>query len=214
MQRNVDDKAPATGTTGSRSVRPPARRRLRRLVSILTDRRLLSLVAAVALLLLFVLLRDRLKEYLTLGYLGAFLVSAVGSGSVFLPAPAALVIFALGGTEGYVPLLVGLAAASGEVLGELTGYLAGSAGRGVLEKGRIGRWVQSLFARWGGPLLFLVSAMPNPVFDVIGVAAGAAGYPLWRFLLIVFAGKLLKDTAIAVAGSLGLRFALQFLDTL
>lgn len=182
-------------------------------LSILGDRRLLSLVAAAGLLLLFFLLRERLGEYLTLGYVGAFLVSAVGSGTVFLPAPAALVVFALGGTDGYLPPLVGLAAAAGEVLGELTGYLAGIAGRGVVDKGRIGRWLQALFARWGGPLLFLVSAVPNPFFDIIGVAAGAAGYPLWRFVMVVFAGKLLKNTAIALAGAWGLRFALRFLDS-
>jgi len=214
VQRSIEDEAVAAGTTGTGSVRPPASGRLRRLVSLLADRRFLSLVAAAGLLLLFFLLHERLREYLALGYLGAFLVGAVGSGTVFFPAPAALVVFALGGTEGYWPPLVGLAAAAGETLGELTGYLAGSAGRGVVTKGRFGRWLQSLFERWGGPLLFVVSAVPNPLFDVIGVAAGAAGYPLWRFLLIVFAGKVLKDTAIAVAGSLGLRFALGLLDGL
>jgi membrane protein YqaA with SNARE-associated domain len=55
--------------------------------------------------------------------------------------------------------------------------------------------------RRGGMLLFLVSIVPNPIFDVIGVAAGALRYPLWRFFVVVWAGKTIKFITFAYACS-------------
>ena len=54
-----------------------------------------------------------------------------------------------------------------------------------------------LMARWGGVLLFIGSVIPNPIFDIIGVLAGSVGYPLRKFLPIVFVGKAIKSSAIA-----------------
>ena len=53
-------------------------------------------------------------------------------------------------------------------------------------------------------LLFVVSLIPNPIFDLVGVAAGALRYPIWRFLIAVWAGKILKFSIFAytcIAGS-------------
>jgi membrane protein YqaA with SNARE-associated domain len=50
--------------------------------------------------------------------------------------------------------------------------------------------------------MFVFSAIPNPVFDVVGVAAGAVRMPLWRFFFSVLAGKILKDIALAGGGVL------------
>ena len=53
--------------------------------------------------------------------------------------------------------------------------------------------------RRGWVLLFLISVIPNPIFDIIGVAAGALRYPLWRFLAVVCVGKLIKFVTFAYA---------------
>ncbi len=51
--------------------------------------------------------------------------------------------------------------------------------------------------RRGWLLLFLLAFIPNPVFDLAGVTAGALRYPLERFLAAVLAGKILKFVGFA-----------------
>ncbi|MDP6454901.1 MAG: hypothetical protein QF898_16480, partial [SAR202 cluster bacterium] len=46
-------------------------------------------------------------------------------------------------------------------------------------------------------VLFLVSAIPNPIVDVVGIAAGSVRYPFLRFMLIVLSGKIIKGLMIA-----------------
>ena len=50
---------------------------------------------------------------------------------------------------------------------------------------RLGIWMR----RPGWLLLFLLAFIPNPVFDLAGVTAGALRYPLERFLAVVLTGK-------------------------
>ena len=51
----------------------------------------------------------------------------------------------------------------------------------------------------GWLLIVIISFVPNPVFDIVGVAAGALRYPVWKFLVFVFAGKLGKFLVFAYA---------------
>ena len=63
--------------------------------------------------------------------------------------------------------------------------------------------------RWRGLAIFAFAATPLP-FDIAGIWAGAIRYPLARFLLIVFGGKLILVTAIALAGY----YSIDFLQNL
>jgi uncharacterized membrane protein YdjX (TVP38/TMEM64 family) len=65
---------------------------------------------------------------------------------------------------------------------------------------RIYPWV----ARYGGWAILLLAAIPNPFFDLVGLAAGILRIPLWRFLLFCWAGQLIKMTLFAYAGALSL----------
>jgi membrane protein DedA with SNARE-associated domain len=51
--------------------------------------------------------------------------------------------------------------------------------------------------------LFLMSTIPNPIFDIAGLAAGAVQMPVGRFFAAVLAGKVIKDTWMAAVGGLG-----------
>ena len=53
--------------------------------------------------------------------------------------------------------------------------------------------------RRGTLVIFVVSLVPNPVFDVVGIAAGATRFPFLRFMLTVLAGKCLKGILVAYA---------------
>lgn len=143
--------------------------------------------------------RDQFAQLAAVGYPGIFLVSLLSSATIILPAPSLALVFAMGSALN--PLLVGLAAGAGEALGELTGYAAGVGGRGVVENQRAYEMLKVWMKRRGGITIFVLSVIPNPLFDLAGIAAGTLGYPLWRFLLIAWVGKTIKTTAVAFAGA-------------
>jgi uncharacterized membrane protein YdjX (TVP38/TMEM64 family) len=58
--------------------------------------------------------------------------------------------------------------------------------------------------RRGTLVLFVLSIIPNPVFDFVGIAAGSTRYPFRRFVLIVFSGKMLKGLIVSYTCSFGL----------
>ncbi len=165
-----------------------------RIISLLT----IILVIAITVALFFY--RDRVAELGNYGYLGAFLVSLVSNATIILPMPGFLLLFALGAA--FNPILVGLAGAIGGTTGEMTCYMLGYSGRGVVQNRRLYdksvQWLQ----KWGVLTIFVIAATPSP-FDVMGMAAGLLRYPFWKFFLACLCGKILKYVGIAVAGALG-----------
>lgn len=139
------------------------------------------------------------------GYLGALAVNLVGSASIFIPVPGLAVVCG-GAVEeaGLNPVLLGLAGGIGSAIGELTGYLAGYGGstlvQGSKHYARFSRWVE----RYGALPLFVLAALPNPLFDAAAIAAGSMGYSLRRFMLVVLAGKAVKYVAVAYACRAGI----------
>ena len=133
-----------------------------------------------------------------IGYSGVWIISFIAAGSLFLPIPGpAAVCVAAAPDLGLTPLYIGLVSASAEALGEMTGYMAGLSGRSVFERSKYYPRFHSLLVRRGGVILFIGSAVPNPLFDVLGIAAGSIGYPIKKFLTVVFVGKAIKSTGIA-----------------
>lgn len=142
--------------------------------------------------------RERLAEYERYGYLGVFITTLVGSATVILPVPALAIVY-VGGSI-WNPVLLGLVAGLGDAMGEATAYLAGYAGQGLIEDlslyKRFAHWMQ----RRGFLTILVLSAIPNPFFDLAGIAAGASRFPGKRFFLAAWIGKTIKDLTIAVAG--------------
>ena len=54
--------------------------------------------------------------------------------------------------------------------------------------------------RRGSLLVFLVSAVPNHFVKVVGAAAGALRFPVWKFYLVCCIGKIIKSLEFAFAG--------------
>lgn len=154
-------------------------------------------------------LRQRLSGLSRYGYAGILLIGFLGNATVLFPAPSMIATFAGGAL--FNPLIVGLAAGVGEALGELTGYLAGYGGRAVIENREMYERLERWMRRNGGATIFILSAIPNPFFDLAGIAAGALRFPLWRFLLHCWLGKTLKSLATAFAGVWGIRLLESFL---
>ena len=146
-------------------------------------------------------LREQLVQLAALGYAGVFLISLLGNATIILPAPSLALVFAMGGVLN--PLLVGLVAGVGEALGELTGYAAGFAGRAVIEDYQTYQRLVGWMERRGGITVFVLSAIPNPFFDLAGIAAGTLNFPVGRVLLCGWLGLTLKSTVVAFAGAYG-----------
>ena len=139
-------------------------------------------------------------EVESVGYPGVWFFSFIGAASVFVPVPGLLAVcVAASPAVGLNPLAVGIIAGSAEALGELTGYLAGLSGRGVLERNRFYPRFRELLLKRGGLILFFGSVVPNPLFDVLGIAAGSILYPVRKFLFYIFIAKSIKSTGIAYA---------------
>jgi len=90
-----------------------------------------------------------------------------------------------------------MSGAIGSTIGEFTGYLAGYGSQGVIQKSRFYDRVHGWVVRRGGFALFTLALIPNPLFDIGGIAAGSLGYPLSRFFLWVGLGKLIKYLIVA-----------------
>ncbi len=160
--------------------------------------RLLGLALVIGISVALIVWRREIAGFRAYGYPGLFLVNLIGNATLFLPAPMLVVVFAAGSS--FLPPLVGLAAGSGAALGELTGYLAGFSGGAIVEDQAQYVRMQGWMQRWGVWVIFILSLVPNPLFDLAGITAGALRVPVWRFLLACWAGKVLKMTIVAYMG--------------
>lgn len=135
-----------------------------------------------------------------LAYPILFVVQALVSATIFLPAPGAA-FAAVAGTV-LDPLWAGIIAGLGSATGELSGYLLGYYGRRAVptDTSRLWRLAERGFRRWGFIALIVIASVPNPVFDALGILAGSLRYPLGRFWLATAAGKILKFLSISYLG--------------
>lgn len=161
--------------------------------------RLIAFVAVIAISVFVFSIRDRAEEFAVYGYPGIFLISLLSYATVLLPAPGIAIVFAMGSV--FNPLGVALAAGSGAALGESIGYLAGFSGQGIVERSDISDKLFAWMERNGPLTIFIMSAVPNPFFDMAGVAAGALKMPYLRFLLWCWLGEVVKMSFFAFTGA-------------
>jgi len=165
----------------------------------LTLARLLALLAVIAISIYVFSIRERAEQLAAYGYVGIFLIALLANATVLLPAPGIAVVFTMGAV--FHPLGVALAAGAGGALGEISGYLAGFGGQAIIERtelyDNLTHWM-----RKNGPLTVLIMAiLPNPFFDVAGIAAGALRMPFPHFLFWCWVGVTFKMLAFAYAGA-------------
>ena len=163
---------------------------------------LLLAAALLAVILVTVLVQKptNFDEYLkSSGYVGVFLMALIGSASPIWPLPGSWAVFIAAGL-GLNPIILGLLGGLGEAIGELTGYTAGFGGQVALQRFKRYKQIEGWMRRWGGPTIFVVSAIPNVFIKAATIAAGGLRYPIWKFFLFCWAGKTVKSLAFAFAG--------------
>lgn len=158
-----------------------------------------AIIFVIALTVILFLNRSKVQQLGALGYPGIFLVSILANATIILPVPGILITSAMGAI--FNPFWVAVAAGTGAALGELTGYLAGFGGQGIIENrkwyDRFERWMK----KYGDITIFVLAIIPNPLFDVAGLTAGALRMPLWRYLIWVTLGKIIKMMIFAYFGA-------------
>lgn len=142
---------------------------------------------------------DRAERLSSYGYVGVFLISILANATIIIPAPGILIV--MGMAVKFNPLLVATIAGFGATIGELSGYLAGFSGQGIIENqlryDQVVKWMEK-----NGPLTIMILAfIPNPLFDVAGMIAGAFRMPVLKFLFFALIGKLLKMILVAYLGA-------------
>jgi len=178
-----------------------------------------SIIFTLALAAIVVIKWEAVQQAAGVSYAGLFLFSALGGATVIIPVPMLAIQFAMGGIlqpwfgpAVIGPVFVGAVAGFAETIGALSIYLTGVGGsRGLTnfnKEGRLRKWYMKLIKlmeRRGKLTLFLVSAIINPFFYPVSLAAGAVRFGIWRFFAIAWAGKTIKCIGIAYAGYYGLR---------
>jgi membrane protein DedA with SNARE-associated domain len=158
----------------------------------------MAVIFSIAITVAVLVFRRQLLTLQGWGYLGVFLIGVLGNATVIVPVPGLVVTFAAGTFLN--PYLVGLAAGLGEPLGELTGYLAGYGGSAVIEDRKRYEQLKGWMQRNGFLTIFVLSAIPNPLFDLAGITAGMLHMPVYKFMLACWLGKTLKAIVVALLG--------------
>jgi len=166
-------------------------------------------IVIVGALVAAVYFRDRLQELAAYGYAAVFLVGLLSNATIILPIPGLAVSSVLGGV--FNPWLVGIVAGIGQALGELSGYLLGYSGQTLVARRPIYERLYGWMRRYGVWVIFVLAVIPNPVFDIGGMIAGALRFPLWKFLTSCAAGKIVKNIAFALAGYYSIEAILRLL---
>jgi len=146
--------------------------------------------------------RDRIEQLPVYGYPAVFIVSLLGNASVVIPAPSFAIAFVAGSALN--PIGVGIVAGLGAALGEMTGYVAGLSGKGIVDNRRGYHWIQRSMKKSGPLIIFILGAVPNFLFDIGGIIAGSVRMPIWQFLLAAWLGKSIRLSVVALTGSLWL----------
>jgi uncharacterized membrane protein YdjX (TVP38/TMEM64 family) len=172
----------------------------------LTLARIMALFVVIALSVFVFSIRDQAEQLAIYGYPGIFLLSFLAYATVLLPAPGVAVVFTMGSI--FNPFGVAIAAGTGAALGELSGYLAGFSGQAVVERVEIYERLTSWMERYGSITILILAAIPNPFFDLAGVAAGSLRMHVVRFFIWCWFGEVIKMAIFAFAGAKFLDYVL------
>ena len=142
------------------------------------------------------------------GYAAAFVLAFLGGLSTFSAIPYHLVVVMLG-AGGLNPLLLGLSAGTGVILGDTTSYLVGYHGRRILPA-QLQRAFQKFCGwcltrpSWLVPgALFLYGALVPISNDFIVISMGLARYPYWRLIVPLGLGNIVFNVGAALVGAYG-----------
>jgi membrane protein YqaA with SNARE-associated domain len=159
--------------------------------------------------------KDKLLGF---GYASVFLMNLASTATFYFPVPgltvAAQTLVSTEGDSSHFPWLVGVLGGLGMAVGEITAYYAGMIGAELVRgrdlpgprrfhaaMQRAINGINWLMKRWGMLTLFVLSAVPNPLFEVAGLTAGSVRMQFRRFIVSVTGGKIVRGLLLAYYGN-------------
>ena len=138
----------------------------------------------------------------SLGYLGIFLVSFIGTSTIIFPIPSFVVVPATAALPGMNPWIVGIVAGVGSALGEVIGYALGKGGGKLVGKkyekqiNKYKKWFErdGVFV-W--VIIFAATPLPD---DIVGIICGMFNYDFKKFMCASVIGKILLNLFLALGG--------------
>ena len=167
---------------------------------------ILILLLVVGCIVLIFLYPEKIKELKKYGYLGSFLIAMIANMTIVIPAPGWAVIVALAGILD--PWLLGLVSGLGATIGQCTAYLLGYSSMALIKEGPKYQKATDLMQRWGSLCIFFFALIPNPLVDIVGMAAGILKFPFLRFFFFCALGTIPKYLFLTLVGGWGLEFLL------
>lgn len=157
---------------------------------------------SIIIVVLMTVFRQTIAQLGSWGYVGAFIINAISSATVVLPAPGGAIVLLM--ASDYHPLLLGIAAGLGGTLGSLTAYVVGAQARPVFRKRRFYDFAYRLMHRFGYVILFALTLPPVSPGDFGGILAGATRYPVRKFLMAVGVASVIKMVALTYTAAVSL----------
>jgi membrane protein DedA with SNARE-associated domain len=157
---------------------------------------------------------DYISQVQQYGYIGAFVINVLAGALAFIPIPAILIVFTLGSLLN--PAFVGIVSGLGEAVGSLGIYVTGYGGRVAVDAmneryvNKIKGWLEG----HGSLTVFLMSLILNPLFYPFTAMTGMLRFGAVRFFFLCWAGKAIKNTAVAGLGYIGLGTILRWVGVL
>jgi uncharacterized membrane protein YdjX (TVP38/TMEM64 family) len=160
---------------------------------------LFSFFLVLALSIILYINRDHIQKIANLGYGGIFLISILANATLILPLPGVVITSAMGAV--FNPFWVAIASGTGAALGETTGYLAGYSGQIIVDRKEWYDTMTKWMRKYGSLTILVMAIIPNPFFDLAGMAAGMLKLPFYRFLFWCCLGKIIKMLLFAYTGA-------------
>jgi membrane protein YqaA with SNARE-associated domain len=162
----------------------------------------LILVSALPLSIL-IIFPEVIKRFDETSYLGLLILTFINSSGTLtagvpIPIPGMLLIFLAARVLN--PWYVGLISGVGSGLGEAFSYPMGTIGNMLIGESKVVIWLKSLVSKYGGVIIFIGAAIPNPLFDLWGLAAGLTNYSFRKFLIIVLFARIIRSMLVSFLG--------------
>lgn len=140
-------------------------------------------------------MKDIVQEYEPISYIGVIFVCFLTNASVLLPAQSIFIVVQYALILN--PIIVAICGATGAAIGEMVGYITGIYGGNLLHS-KIHKLTTAVRPKYLYVIVFCISAVPLPIFDIIGIAAGAMKLNKAKFFVACLCGKMVKMLAFAL----------------
>ncbi|MFO7772712.1 MAG: VTT domain-containing protein [Dehalococcoidia bacterium] len=171
----------------------------------------ISVAITVTLCVLIIQHREYIEQIARWGYVGCFLINVITSGTFVMPGFGTVFTVTLGGVLN--PTIVGAVAGIGEAVGATGAYFTGYGGGGLFgdRNGRLFLRFSNIMDRHGYKAVFFLAAIITPIYYPFAVFMGMLRFGWARFFLATWAGRTVKNMALAYLGYFGLRSILRWL---